>query len=158
MSNSEHNPDFEALLNYIRFSRGFDFTGYKRSSLMRRVQKRMQAVEIESYTDYMDYLEVHPQEFVHLFNTILINVTSFFRDSSAWDYLAKEIIPQILARKELDKPIRVWSAGCASGQEAYTLAILLAEALGVEKFRDSVKIYATDMDEEALNQARYLQR
>lgn len=85
MSNSEHNPDFEALLEYVRLSRGFDFTGYKRSSLMRRVQKRMQAVEIESYTDYMDYLEVHPQEFVHLFNTILINVTSFFRDSSAWD-------------------------------------------------------------------------
>lgn len=155
MSNSEHNPDFEALLEYVRLSRGFDFTGYKRSSLMRRVQKRMQAVEIESYTDYMDYLEVHPQEFVHLFNTILINVTSFFRDSSAWDYLAKEIIPQIMARKEPEEQIRLWSVGCASGQEAYTLAMVLAEALGVEQFRDSVKIYATDMDEEALNQARH---
>jgi two-component system CheB/CheR fusion protein len=155
MSNSEHNPDFEALLNYIRLSRGFDFTGYKRSTLMRRVQKRMQAVKIESYTDYMDYLEVHPQEFAYLFNTILINVTSFFRDSSAWNYLAKEIIPQIMAGKELDEPIRFWSAGCASGQEAYTLAIVLAEALGVEQFRAQVKIYATDMDEEALNQARH---
>ncbi len=155
ISNLEHNPHFEALLKYIRLSRGFDFTGYKRPTLMRRVPKRMQAVEIESYTDYMDYLEVHPQEFAYLFNTILINVTSFFRDSSAWDYLAKEIIPQIMARKELEEPIRVWSAGCASGQEAYTLAIVLAEALGVQQFRSQVKIYATDMDEEALKQARH---
>ncbi|MFM8003718.1 MAG: CheR family methyltransferase, partial [Dolichospermum sp.] len=76
-----------------------------------------------------------------------------FRDSSAWDYLAKDIIPNIL-RKKLDQQVRIWSAGCASGEEAYTLAIIFAEILGIEDFRQRVKIYATDIDEEALNQAR----
>jgi len=155
MSTSEHSPTFEALLNYIKHNRGFDFTGYKRSSLMRRVHKRMQAIGIENYSDYLDYLEVTPEEFVQLFNTILINVTSFFRDNSVWQYLATEIIPLIAGRKEPTEPIRVWSAACASGQEAYTLAIVLAEALGIEQFRQQVKIYATEVDEEALNQARH---
>ena len=154
ISNSEVNPEFEALLNYIKLNRGFDFTGYKRSTLVRRVLKRMQTVGIESYSDYIDYLEVHPQEFVDLFNTILINVTSFFRDREAWDYVATEIIPRIVASKQAVEPIRIWSAGCASGQEAYTLAIVLAETVGVEQFRSRVKIYGTDLDEEALNQAR----
>ena len=155
MSDLELDPEFEALLNYVKRDRGFDFTGYKRSTLIRRVQKCMQAVGIESYSDYMDYLEVHPEEFAHLFNTIFINVTSFFRDYSAWEYISREIVPRIAARKEPNEPIRVWSAGCASGQEAYTLAIVLAEALGIERFRSSVKIYATDVDEEALDQARH---
>jgi len=155
MTTSEHNPEFEALLNYIKHNRGFDFTGYKRSSLMRRVHKRIQAIGIENYTDYLDYLEVTPEEFVQLFNTILINVTSFFRDRPVWDYVGSEIIPRIAARKEPTEPIRVWSAACASGQEAYTLAIVLAEALGIEQFRQQVKIYATEVDEEALNQARH---
>ena len=155
MSNLELDPEFEALLNFVKRDRGFDFTGYKRSTLMRRVQKCMQAVGIESYSDYLDYLEVHPEEFGHLFNTIFINVTSFFRDYSAWECISREIVPQIVAHKEPNEPIRVWSAGCASGQEAYTLAIVLAEALGVDRLRSSVKIYATDVDEEALDQARH---
>jgi two-component system, chemotaxis family, CheB/CheR fusion protein len=149
------NPEFEALLSYIKRSRGFDFTGYKRTSLTRRVNKRMQTLGIQGYSHYLDYLEVHPEEFNLLFNTLLINVTAFFRDRSNWDYLASDIVPQILASKQPDEPIRIWSAGCASGQEAYTLAMLMATVLGLEQFRDRVKIYATDVDEEALNQARY---
>lgn len=155
MSVSETNPEFEALLNYIKRSRGFDFTGYKRSSLMRRVRRRMQELAIETYNEYLDYLEVTPDEFVQLFNTILINVTSFFRDRTTWDYIASEIIPQIAANKEDSEQIRIWSAACASGQEAYTIAMLMAEALGIEQFRTRVKIYATDVDDEALNQARH---
>lgn len=151
---SEVSPDFEALLEYLKRTRGFDFTGYKRSSLMRRVHKRMQEIDLEDFNAYQDYLEVHPEEFARLFNTLLINVTCFFRERSFWDYIAEEIIPRIIAQK-LGQAIRVWSAGCASGEEAYTLAILLAEALGVEQFRDRVKIYATDVDEEALSQARF---
>lgn len=151
----EADADFEALIDYIKRHRGFDFTGYKRSSLMRRVRKRMQELDLEDFSDYMDRLEVAPEEFVHLFNTILINVTSFFRDRAIWDYLTTEIIPRIAARKESTESIRIWSAGCASGQEAYTLAISVAEALGVEQLRQRVKIYATDVDEEALNQARH---
>jgi len=151
---AERNAQFEALLDYLKRSRGFDFTGYKRSSLMRRVLKRMQMVAIEDYGDYVDYLEVHPEEFAQLFNTILINVTAFFRDEPAWDYLTQDIIPKILAEKTDNDPVRVWSAGCASGEEAYTVAMLLAEALGSAAFRQRVKIYATDVDEEALVQAR----
>jgi two-component system CheB/CheR fusion protein len=114
----------------------------------------METAGTATYSDYMDYLEVHPDEFVHLFNTILINVTGFFRDPLSWEYLAGEVIPRILAGKTGNEPIRVWSAGCASGEEAYTVAILLAEALGPDAFRERVKIYGTDIDIEALNQAR----
>ena len=146
--------DFENLLQYLRINRGFDFTGYKRSTLMRRVTKQMQYLNIESFANYQDYLEVHPDEFKALFNNILINVTAFFRDPLAWEYLAKDIIPNILRNKQKNEQIRIWSAGCASGEEAYTLAIILGEILGIEDFRYRVKIYATDIDEEALNQAR----
>nr|WP_290225204.1 CheR family methyltransferase [Trichocoleus desertorum] len=161
MTHFGENPEFEALLDYIKRSRGFDFTGYKRSTLMRRVNKRMQTVGIEGYSTYLDYLEVHPDEFNHLFNTLLINVTSFFRDRPTWEYIASDIIPQILASKKFGDSIRVWSAGCASGQEAYTIAMVIAQVIGMEQFRERVKIYATDVDEEALNQARqatYLER
>ncbi len=148
------DPEFEGLLDYLKRSRGFDFTGYKRASLRRRMDKRLQTLGVADYSSYTDYLEVHPDEFVLLFNTVLINVTTFFRDGPAWDYLAEEIVPRILASKSGEEPIRLWSAGCASGQEPYTLAIILAEALGLEAFWERVKIYATDIDDDALTQAR----
>ena len=150
----EHHPEFEALLNFVKRSRGFDFTGYKRASLIRRIQKRMQALNLARYADYSDFLQVHPDEFNRLFDTILINVTGFFRDHVTWDYIASDIIPKILGSKNASEQIRVWSAGCASGEEAYTIAILFAEALGLDRFRERVKIYASDMDDEALAQAR----
>jgi two-component system CheB/CheR fusion protein len=148
-------PEFERLLEYLRRTRGFDFTGYKRTSLIRRVAKRMQMVGVQGYENYVDYLEVHPDEFGHLFDTILINVTAFFRDPASWEAVAEQVIPRMLASKGKDEPLRFWSAGCASGEEAYTLAMLVAEAVGVEAFRDRVKIYATDVDEEALTRARH---
>ena len=151
---SPDNEEFEMLLEHIKGTRGFDFTGYKRAGLMRRVDKQMQTVGVGSYSDYVDYLEVHPEEFEHLFDTILINVTAFFRDTQSWDYLREEMIPRLLKSKAADDPIRLWSAGCASGQEPYSLAMLLAEALGMERFRQQVKIYATDLDEQALALAR----
>ncbi|MGH4026790.1 MAG: CheR family methyltransferase [Pseudonocardiaceae bacterium] len=147
------DPDFENLLVHLKEARGFDFTGYKRSSLMRRVDRRMTQIGITDYGEYLDCLQVRSEEFTDLFNTILINVTSFFRDADAWDFLHAEVIPALLESKA-GEPIRVWSAGCASGEEAYSLAILFAEALGPEQFRNRVKIYATDIDEESLTQAR----
>jgi two-component system CheB/CheR fusion protein len=147
-------PEFEALLQYLKQSRGFDFTGYKRASLRRRIDKRMRPLGVDSYDAYVDYLEVHPHEFVALFNTILINVTGFFRDISTWTYLRDDVIPQRVAELAPDAPIRIWSAGCASGEEAYSLAILFAELLGEEAFARRVKIYGTDVDEEALQIAR----
>ncbi|NYJ06844.1 CheR family methyltransferase [Petropleomorpha daqingensis] len=151
MADPEPDPDFEALLEWLKESRGFDFTGYKRPSLARRVTRRMQEVGIGSFSEYRDHLELHQDEFTSLFNTILINVTSFFRDPESWEFLAGNVLPDLVAR---NRPIRAWSAGCASGQEAYSLAMLLAEQIGIEEFRDRVKIYATDVDEEALTTAR----
>lgn len=145
---------FESLLDYLKATRGFDFRGYKRATLERRVLKRMQTVSIAAFTDYQDYLEVHPEEFVQLFNTILINVTDFFRDLPAWEFLRNEIVPQIVAGKDSSDFIRVWSAGCAAGQEAYSLAMTFCEAMGRDMYRERVKIYATDADEDALAQAR----
>ncbi|MBE9166176.1 PAS domain-containing protein [Pleurocapsales cyanobacterium LEGE 06147] len=155
MTNNNEERVFEELLEYLKRSRGFDFTGYKRSSLMRRVRKQMHSHGINSFEAYLDYLQVHQEEFLPLFNTILINVTGFFRDVNAWKYLQSQIIPRLINNKSEQSPIRVWSTGCASGEEAYILAIILAEILGVEQFRQRVKIYATDVDEEALNQARH---
>jgi two-component system, chemotaxis family, CheB/CheR fusion protein len=154
MTPPESSPDFEALLEYLKRTRGFDFAAYKRSSLTRRILNRMQMVKVESFADYVDYLEVHPNEFALLFNMILINVTSFFRDLTAWEYLTHDVLPRIIKSAAPNGMIRVWSAGTASGEEAYSLAIFLAEELGIEGFRSRVKIYATDVDEEALSQAR----
>ena len=144
----------EELLVFIRDSRGFDFTGYKRSSLARRIRKRMHEVGNADYLDYRDRLESSAEEFRHLFNTILINVTSFFRDIDAWQYLQREVVPDLLARLDSADEIRIWSAGCSSGEEAYSLAIVFAEALGIEECVQRVKIYGTDVDEEALRDAR----
>ncbi len=138
----------------MKESRGFDFTGYKRSTLERRVNRRIAAVGLASFPEYRDYLELQPEEFSQLFDSMLINVTSFFRDPLAWQALRERVIPEILSAKGAKAPVRVWSAGCATGEEAYTLAIVLAEAMGVDQFRERVKIYATDLDEDALQQAR----
>ncbi|BBY05492.1 CheR family methyltransferase [Mycobacterium noviomagense] len=152
--NTKPDESFEALLRYLRDARGFDFTGYKRTTLMRRVRHRMEQAGYSSFEQYLDVLQASSDEFSALFNTILINVTDFFRDPGAWEYVSADVIPRILAERGPDDPIRVWSAGCASGQEAYTLAMLLAEAIGPDGFRDRVKIYATDVDEDALSEAR----
>jgi two-component system CheB/CheR fusion protein len=149
----EPSPDFVELVEHLKAMRGFDFGAYKDASLGRRIQKRMQTVGVQTFSEYADYLEVHPTEFSELFNTILINVTAFFRDAPAWDHIREVVVPRILASRPTGN-IRIWSAGCASGEEAYTLAMVFAEALGEDTFRDRVKIYATDVDEDALAAAR----
>ncbi len=150
-------PDagLEALLSFVKEMRGFDFSGYKRTTIQRRVARRMAAVGAERYDEYFDYLELHGEEFAELFNALLINTTGFFRDPQAWEYVAEEIVPQLVAARDDDMPIRVWSAGCASGEEPYTVAMVLASVTGDAAFRERVKIYATDVDEEALDFARY---
>ena len=150
---TQEDEAFESLLEHLKEQRGFDFTGYKRASLARRVRRRLDALELKTFEEYHDYLLVHPEEFTELFNIILINVTSFFRDSESWQYLADKLLPEICTRNA-GQPIRAWSAGCASGEEAYSLAMLFAEQLGMDEFRERVKIYATDVDEDALAHAR----
>jgi two-component system CheB/CheR fusion protein len=151
----DRERSLDELLVFIKEARGFDFTGYKRSSVERRVAKRMGDVGVTGYDEYIDYLELHAEEFAELFNTLLINVTGFFRDPQTWENLASETLPQLLTSLGPDAAIRVWCAGCASGEEAYTVAMVLARVLGDASFRDRVKIYATDIDEEALDTARH---
>ncbi len=148
------DQDLEDLLAFIRDSRGFDFTGYKRSSLGRRVRKRMTDVGMDDYVDYRDRLESSAEEFRHLFDTILINVTDFFRDADAWSFLQSDVVPELVASLDPSEEIPVWSAGCSSGEEAYSLAIIFAEILGAEAYLNRVKIYGTDVDEDALREAR----
>jgi len=138
----------------LKETRGFDFTGYKRTTLMRRVRRRMDARGLTSLGEYRDYLELESEEFTRLFDSLLINVTGFFRDPQAWEALREEVLPELLSAKSARRPLRVWSAGCATGEEAYTLAIVLAEAMGMEDFISRVKIYATDLDGDALAEAR----
>src|SRR5262245_57969575 len=154
MSTTE-DASFEALVDFIKTDRGFDFTGYKRPSLQRRFEKRMQALKIEDYETYRTYLVSHPDEFIDLFNTILINVTAFFRDLPAWEFVQKETVPRVVEEAKERDAIRIWSTGCASGEEAYTLAVVFAEAMEESDFRERLKIYATDVDEEALTDARH---
>jgi two-component system CheB/CheR fusion protein len=148
------DPEFEALLRYIQESRGLDFRGYKRTSLRRRISLRMEAVGVDNFGAYRSHLEAQPSEFDDLLDTVLINVTSFFRDEEAWEVLKTQVIPTIVANAEHDRSIRVWSVGCASGEEPYSIAMLFAEQMGKAEFCRRVKIYATDLDEEALKTAR----
>jgi two-component system CheB/CheR fusion protein len=149
-------PDvsFESLLDFLYQSHGFDFTGYKRPTLLRRVQKRVDATGSSSFEGYLDYLQVRPEEYGILFDTILINVTGFYRDLQAWQFLQNRALPRMLASHRDGDTFRAWSAGCASGEEAYTLAMVLAEVLGEDAVRERIKIYATDVDEDALSRAR----
>jgi two-component system, chemotaxis family, CheB/CheR fusion protein len=155
MSAERVDTTLDALLDFVKETRGFDFTGYKRTTIQRRVAKRMSAVGAERYDDYIDYFELHSEEFAELFNTLLINTTDFFRDPPTWEYVATEIAPQLLAARSPEAPLRVWCAGVASGEEAYTVAMVLARVVGDQSFRERVKIYATDIDEEALDYARH---
>ena len=151
----EPDDELSELLEHLKDSRGLDFTSYKRSSLTRRIRKRMDGLHIDGFDGYRTHLDEHPDEFVDLFNTILINVTSFFRDPDTWALMAAEVIPRILGAGADGGPLRVWVPGCASGEEPYTIAILLCEALGEDAFRQRVKIFATDLDDAALTEARH---
>ena len=147
--------DCEALIEYIQSSRGFDFSGYKRTSLRRRITKRMDEVKVPDFATYQKYLLENAEEFQLLLDTILINVTSFFRDDEPWQTLKTEILPSALEGGQADRPFRVWSVGCASGEEVYSVIMLLAELIGEERCLNQVKVYGTDLDEAALTQARH---
>jgi len=142
------------LVRELAEERGLDLQGYKPTTLERRVRRRMQQLNIGSYHQYLDYVRTQPAETTELLNTVLINVTRFFRDPPAWDMLAKEVLPMLFQNRMMGSTFRAWSAGCATGEEAFSIAILLCEFLG-ERLKDyEIKIYATDNDENALNVAR----
>ncbi|MCH9644605.1 MAG: PAS domain S-box protein [Gammaproteobacteria bacterium] len=140
------------LIKQIQTARNIDFSGYKTTSLTRRIARRIEALGLMDFESYGDYLVAQPSEYNHLIDSLLINVSAFFRNHEAWQTIQKEVIPKIIERAG-DK-IRIWSVGCATGEEAYTVAMLLAEYLGEDEFKRRVKIYATDIDVDALQKAR----
>ncbi len=144
----------EDLLRAIASERGVDFRAYKRSTLERRIRKRMFDIKAGSYAEYADRLRADADEINELLNTVLINVTEFFRDPQAWEVLRRDVLPNILRDRQPGETVRCWSAGCATGEEVYSIAILLAEYFGPRLSEYDVKIYATDIDEDALNAAR----
>jgi two-component system CheB/CheR fusion protein len=147
-------PTLEQLVQELADQRGIDLRGYKHTTLQRRIQRRMQQLSIPTYQQYLDYVREHPGETGQLLNTVLINVTRFFRDVHAWDTMQNEILPAMFRSRPPGTPFRVWCAGCASGEEAYSTAIMLCEFLGRRIMDYDVKIYATDHDEDALTIAR----
>ncbi|HIQ73926.1 MAG TPA: PAS domain-containing protein [Candidatus Cottocaccamicrobium excrementipullorum] len=137
----------------MKKARGIDFTHYKRSTVLRRIERRMVVTHSESLSEYAGFLENNPEEINVLVKEILIGVTNFFRDSSFFETLkTKALYPIIQGAKE-DEAIRVWSAGCSTGEEAYSLAILFHEILEEFHLRRDIKIFATDIDVQAIEQA-----
>ncbi|NKC31050.1 CheR family methyltransferase [Falsiroseomonas selenitidurans] len=146
-------PELQALIGFIQESRGIDFRGYKKSSLRRRIQRRLGELGLAGFADYHAWLQAHPDELGELLNTVLINVTSFFRDAEAWEALRGQVVPRLVERAGPEGQLRIWSVGCATGEEPYSLAMAFAEAFGPDVC-NRVKIYATDLDEDALRIAR----
>jgi two-component system, chemotaxis family, CheB/CheR fusion protein len=149
------DPGFRLLLEKLSSEHRVDFRDYKEPSLARRIRRRMKQVKIDTFATYASYMDTHPNEHIALIDSILINVTSFFRDREAWDLLASRVIGRLLGEaRDTQNEVRVWSAGCSTGEETYTTAILFAEHLGDRAEQTNVKIYATDVDGQALAAAR----
>ena len=145
----------QAILELVSRQASIDFRPYKTSTILRRIGRRMAITQNRSMTEYTEYLKVHPEEIGDLVKSFLINVTQFFRDAEAFAYLKTDILPWLIAQaRERDRVLRLWAAGCASGEEPYSLAMLLTDMLGGELPEWSVKIFATDLDEAAINFAR----
>ncbi|HEU4328939.1 MAG TPA: protein-glutamate O-methyltransferase CheR [Roseiflexaceae bacterium] len=143
----------QVVLRALKQRHGIDFGHYMPGSLLRRIALRMQRVGAQDYADYATYLASTSDECDLLLNTLLINHTAFFRDPDVWGALASHLAA-LIAERPARAPLRIWSAGCSTGQEPYSLAMLLAELVGPEQVAASVTIYATDVDAEALQQVR----
>ena len=138
----------------LRSELGHDFSQYKEKTLIRRVQRRMQVLRIDTVPEYIQRLRKEPRERELLFRELLIGVTRFFRDPEAFEALAESVIPQLLVNRGADDPIRVWVPGCATGEEAYSIAILLKEAMARLEVAPEVQIFATDINDQAVEIAR----
>ena len=143
------------ILTYLRSRTGHDFSHYKRSTIYRRLARRMQVRRVESLEDYFERLKAKPEEVENLFADLLISVTTFFRDRDAFEALARKVIPNLFEQNEhTNGPIRIWVPGCASGEEAYSLAMLVSDEAARREVRAELHIFATDLDAKALSIAR----
>jgi two-component system, chemotaxis family, CheB/CheR fusion protein len=143
-----------AITAVLRKRLKHDFSGYKQNTLIRRIQRRMQVLQIEAVAAYAEHLWREPSEGDALFRELLIGVTQFFRDEEAFEALKANILPSLFAVREADDPIRIWVAGCATGEEVYSLAILLQEVKAASRTEAAVTIFATDIDPQAIAFAR----
>ncbi|MCW9705720.1 chemotaxis protein CheB [Fodinibius salsisoli] len=142
------------IFKLLDSKKNHDFSQYKRSSVLRRLQRRLYISNCKTITEYREYLDKNPDEIDWLFDDLLISVTNFFRDPEAFEQLAEEIIPKLFKDKEVDKPIRIWVVGCATGEEVYSLAILLDEYASTLDYKPHIKIFGTDISDDALRVAR----
>jgi two-component system CheB/CheR fusion protein len=148
------NESMMQKINRLIFEeKGVDFSQYKKNTIQRRLARRMTALKIDSLASYIDLLEMDDSEVHNLYNDILIGVTTFFRDKEPFTAL-REQLEMLLSKKEYGEEIRIWSIGTSTGEEAYSLAIIVADILGDKLNRYRVKIFATDIDDEALKIAR----
>ncbi|MBV9358947.1 MAG: PAS domain-containing protein [Chloroflexi bacterium] len=143
------------LLDDLRLRSGVDFSGYKEQTIRRRLQRRMLDTSVRTLEDYVRYTRRHPEEFQRLSSSFLIKVTDFFRDPETFDYLREHVLPGVIASaRERGNELRLWSAGCATGEEPYSLALLVADMLGDNVDGLNIRIFATDLDAEAIAFAR----
>ena len=146
----------EKIFILLRTKTGHDFSLYKKNTLYRRIERRMGIHQVDKITTYVRYLQENPQELELLFKELLIGVTNFFRDPSAWDQMKEEVIPALFSDRAAKGVLRAWVPGCSTGEEAYSLAIVFKEALDQVQSaqKPTLQIFATDLDREAIDRAR----
>jgi two-component system CheB/CheR fusion protein len=142
------------LLAHLRARTGHDFSKYKRSTVLRRIARRMQVTRSQTLSEYCDAVRDSSEEAQALLGDLLISVTTFFRDAEAFEALAKDVIPKIFHDKRTEDSVRVWIPGCATGEEAYTIAILLLEEAARHETRPTIQVFGSDLDSRALALAR----
>ena len=133
---------------------GHDFSGYKTKTFFRRVQRRMQVNRLDTMEGYVEQLRRDPKEVAALFRDLLINVTNFFRDADAFDALRDQVIPKMFDGRGADETVRVWVPGCATGEEVFSIAMLMREHMDGLRNVPRVQLFATDIDEQVLTVAR----
>ena len=152
---SDDPAGLQQLLEKVYRERGFDFREYRKTTLTRRLGRRLRATGAVSYEAYAGVLDRFPGEYTRLFDDLTINVTSFFRDESAYTALKEVVLPELLnGKRGQEREIGIWSAGCSSGEEPYSVAILLLEFLGSKAKEWNIRVLSTDVDPKALDKAR----
>ncbi len=148
-------PDsLQKILILLRSQTGHDFSLYKKNTVLRRIERRMGVHQIDKLSDYVRYMQEHPHEINLLFKEIIIGVTNFFRDKDAFEVLKTKVYPHLLQERSPDDNISIWVVGCSTGEEAYSIAITLREYIVKEGLDIKVQIFATDIDEDAIETAR----
>lgn len=153
---ADQRTAFDKVCILLRARTGHDFSLYKKTTVYRRVERRMAIHQLDRIGDYVHHLRENPQEVDLLFRELLIGVTSFFRDPATWDYLKEQVFPELFAAHPAGSPLRAWVAGCSTGEEAYSLAIVFREAQDklAPADRHFLQIFATDLDPDAIEKAR----